>query len=154
MTDLTLWIETLPVYDCEDARAEGNPPIGTADGADEATRLLRRHYEDSGDAFVRAVLSPDRDFFFPAGLAELAQAPVAAHAWQCGLIEFRAHDEPMPDGALGLPAAPRPIYENLARHGYEGQLIVPGVPEAESPSARVDALIAFVGRVESALEGR
>lgn len=77
--------------------------------------------------------------------------PVHAWAWQSGLIEIGRE---VPEGALsfatGMDAPLRQRLDVLARHGQgksEGQLLVPGVPEAENKFGKfgkVDALIAWV----------
>ena len=74
--------------------------------------------------------------------------PDSAHVWQSGLIEFRPAGTPVPDGALPLPEAPRELIEVLARHGYNGELLVPGVPEADSSGARVAAVVKFRGWIQ------
>ena len=71
-----------------------------------------------------------------------------AHVWQSGLIEFREPGGPLPEGALGLPHVPRDRIEAAARRGFDGSLIVPGIPEAAGPDERVDALMRFIQRIE------
>ena len=73
--------------------------------------------------------------------------PVFAWAWQSGLIEF---GRVVPEGALRFATGIDPVLQALvcilARHGRgksEGQLLVPGVPEADNEIAQVDALIAW-----------
>lgn len=66
-----------------------------------------------------------------------------AFAWRSGLIEF---GERIPSGALPILTArgksfAKSTIEATARHSYDGkQLLVPGVPEAESDN---DAMAAF-----------
>ena len=73
-----------------------------------------------------------------------------AHAWRSGLIEFRAADAPLPEGAIGLPHLSREDIEAEARHAYDGtSLLVPGVPEAETGDEAVDALLRFTHRLEA-----
>jgi hypothetical protein len=68
-----------------------------------------------------------------------------AIAWASGLIEFIAAPKRCPAGAIvvarGDLAEIRKSTETRARHGYDGTLLVPGVPEAETPDAALDALI-------------
>ncbi len=77
-----------------------------------------------------------------------------AYCWASGLIQF-GHKKP--EGAIVFakgPAKPlREVVEVLARHGQgnsKGQLLVPGVPEAEAlgkdPVESVIALSKEVGR--------
>ncbi|MBU9539400.1 host nuclease inhibitor protein [Burkholderia multivorans] len=73
-----------------------------------------------------------------------------AFAWQSGLIEFASE---VPDGALLIAEGPakeiRGVVGVWARHSRTGDdLLVPGVPEAESEEAKLDALIAFSFRVK------
>jgi hypothetical protein len=62
-----------------------------------------------------------------------------------GVIEF---GPTCPPGRLPIAAGPRAKLERLiigaCRHGYDGTtLLVPGIPEADSQSAGLDALKAF-----------
>ena len=73
---------------------------------------------------------------------------VHAWAWQSGLIEFGRE---VPEGAIRFATGMDvPLQERvgvLARHGQgksEGKLLVPGVPEAATGAAKIDALIAWV----------
>ncbi|KVM76484.1 host nuclease inhibitor protein [Burkholderia ubonensis] len=73
-----------------------------------------------------------------------------AFAWQSGLIEFANE---VPAGALqiaeGTSKEIRRVVGVWARHSRTGdELLVPGVPEAESEDAKLDALIAFSFRVK------
>lgn len=81
-----------------------------------------------------------------------------AYCYASGLIEF---GRKVPDGALPIARGPakklREFIEPLARHGYSTHkvngrptripgsetLLVPGVPEAPSQHAGLDALMAF-----------
>ncbi|MCM2340433.1 hypothetical protein [Rhodoferax sp.] len=79
---------------------------------------------------------------------KLYAEPVHAWAWQSGLIEFGRE---VPEGAIGFATGMdvplRQLVDVLARHGQgksEGKLLVPGVPEAETGKAQVDALVAWV----------
>lgn len=72
-----------------------------------------------------------------------------AWAWASGLIEFGAKE---PRGALpiarGRRARLRAVVSDVARHAHDGRsLLVPGVPEAPSRAAAVDALIYFQKQV-------
>lgn len=69
-----------------------------------------------------------------------------AYCWSSGLIDF---GRTLPDGALPIARGParalRPFIQVTARHGYDGKtMLVPGVPEAENESAKLDALLAHV----------
>ncbi|CAA0130184.1 Uncharacterised protein [Starkeya nomas] len=46
------------------------------------------------------------------------------------------------------------IVGSAARHGYAGMLLVPGIPEAESDAAALDALVVFQCRLRAALTSR
>ena len=73
-----------------------------------------------------------------------------AYAWESGLIEF---GQRVPNGALLIVDGPakrvKHVVNVLARVGYEGGLLVPGVPEGETENAKLDALTAFVQRVRA-----
>jgi len=73
-----------------------------------------------------------------------------AFAWQSGQIGF---GRKVPEGALLIASAParklRAEINATARHAYHGPvLLVPGVPEAESGDAKVDALITYCKWIE------
>ena len=78
-----------------------------------------------------------------------------AYAWASGLIEFGPS---VPSGALPIIRGGRRAMDLVrvrARHAYDGEsLLVPGVPEADSEAAAVDALTAFCRLVSSDLRGR
>lgn len=72
-----------------------------------------------------------------------------AFAWQSGLIEFASE---VPAGALHIASGPekdlRRVVGAWARHGRQcEQLLVPGIPEADTEDAKLDVLIAFSARV-------
>lgn len=77
---------------------------------------------------------------------------ITAYAWAGGLIEF---GEECPRGALPIAIGDaeqvRRVVTTLARHGYKGELLVPGVPEAAGQLHGVEALIDFQARVQQAL---
>ncbi|HEU4958981.1 MAG TPA: host nuclease inhibitor protein [Sphingomonas sp.] len=68
-----------------------------------------------------------------------------AYAWRSGMIET---GPAVPDGAIpiargGLKRLSR-LIDATARHAYDGAtLLVPGVPEADSDDAALDALLAY-----------
>ncbi len=71
-----------------------------------------------------------------------------AWCWQSGRIEI---GETAPKGALAFAHGPRRALEEVmrvaARHGQgasKGLLLVPGVPEADTPDGRLEALMAWV----------
>lgn len=70
---------------------------------------------------------------------------VVAWCWATGLIEIGYR---VPDGAIeivrGPDAAVRAEMDVAARHGYEGALLVPGIPEAKGQKAKGDALGAWI----------
>lgn len=73
------------------------------------------------------------------------------YAWASGLIEIGNR---CPRGALTVARAPEDLLKRslvAARLGYDGEHIVPGVPEAPDGSAAVDALIAFRQQVKTRL---
>jgi len=74
-----------------------------------------------------------------------------AWSWRTGLIEIGP--TPPADGidgggviifARGKPAALTRVIGTLARLGYDGRPLVPGVPEAENASTAITALIEWV----------
>ena len=77
-----------------------------------------------------------------------------AYCFASGQIEF---GQKVPAGALVITKAPakvlREVLAGLARRAYDGQtLLVPGVPEANTERAKLDALVAFRLRVLMALD--
>ncbi|AWD90835.1 host nuclease inhibitor [Burkholderia phage vB_BmuP_KL4] len=76
-----------------------------------------------------------------------------AFAWQSGLIEFASA---VPSGALLIADGPgkelRRVIGVWARHSRSNdELLVPGVPEADTEDAKLDALIAFSLRIKDRL---
>ncbi|EFB0319312.1 host nuclease inhibitor protein [Salmonella enterica] len=69
---------------------------------------------------------------------------ITAYCWASGLIEF---GHTLPEGALpivtGSEKQVREEVEVLARHAYNGELLVPGIPEAESMDEYREALFRF-----------
>ncbi|EME6923632.1 host nuclease inhibitor protein [Salmonella enterica] len=69
---------------------------------------------------------------------------ITAYCWASGLIEF---GNTLPEGALpivtGSEKRVRDVVEVLARHAYNGDLLVPGIPEAESMDEYREALFRF-----------
>ncbi|EIE4825895.1 host nuclease inhibitor protein [Salmonella enterica] len=69
---------------------------------------------------------------------------ITAYCWASGLIEF---GHTLPEGALpivtGSEKKVREEVEVLARHAYNGELLVPGIPEAASQSEAREALVRF-----------
>lgn len=71
-------------------------------------------------------------------------SPFVAYCWQSGLIEF---GDVVPDGAIQIASGPKSYLkgriEVVARHGKgasAGKLLVPGIPESETPRAALKAL--------------
>ncbi|EEM1820787.1 host nuclease inhibitor protein [Salmonella enterica subsp. enterica] len=69
---------------------------------------------------------------------------ITAYCWASGLIEF---GHTLPEGALpivtGSEKQVREEVEVLARHAYNGELLVPGIPEAASQDEAREALVRF-----------
>lgn len=68
-----------------------------------------------------------------------------AFCWASGLIQF---GDQVPDGAIQLCRGARTTVVRevtvAARHGFAGQLLVPGVVEASSETLKADALAVFL----------
>lgn len=113
--------------------------------AEKAIEHFRAHPDAEESSSALAALIECK----PESVSGLMHAePIHAWAWKSGLIEFGRE---VPEGALsfatGMDAPLRQLVGVLARHGKgkgEGQLLVPGVPEAATETARLDALIAWV----------
>lgn len=110
----------------------------TCSGLDAAASFGRKYF---GPSFLRATLEA-------CGYRVHGEERAVAWCWQTGRIEI---GEAAPEGAIAFAAGPRRALEEeisgAARHGQgksKGLLLVPGVPEAETPDAALDALIAFV----------
>lgn len=78
-----------------------------------------------------------------------------AYAWSTGLIEFADAQEKVPGGTLlfadnvaHLTELDDEAFETFvsvkARHGHKGELLVPGVPEADDPMTAVDAAYSWI----------
>lgn len=69
---------------------------------------------------------------------------ITAYCWASGLIEF---GHALPEGALpivtGSEKKVREEVEVLARHAYNGELLVPGIPEAASQNEAREVLVRF-----------
>ncbi|EMY3023615.1 host nuclease inhibitor protein [Salmonella enterica] len=72
------------------------------------------------------------------------KSTITAYCWASGLIEF---GNTLPEGALpivtGNEKQVRDVVTVLARHAYNGDLLVPGIPEAESMDEYREALVRF-----------
>ncbi|EGX6216247.1 host nuclease inhibitor protein [Salmonella enterica] len=72
------------------------------------------------------------------------KSTIMAYCWASGLIEF---GNTLPEGALpivtGNEKQVRDVVGVLARHAYNGDLLVPGVPEAENMDEYREALVRF-----------
>ncbi|EGM9868641.1 host nuclease inhibitor protein [Salmonella enterica] len=72
------------------------------------------------------------------------KSTITAYCWASGLIEF---GNALPEGALpivtGSEKRVRDVVEVLARHAYNGDLLVPGIPEAASQDEGREALVRF-----------
>jgi hypothetical protein len=76
-----------------------------------------------------------------------------AFAWQSGLIEFGNR---VPEGTLLIVEGPakrvRSAVDVMARHSRTNdQLLVPGIPEAETDDDKLDALLVFAAMVRGRL---
>jgi hypothetical protein len=77
------------------------------------------------------------------------------YTWRSGLIEFGAR---IPVGAMPIGASRdqsrlREIVIANARHGYDGSLLVPGVPEAVDDASALKAVKYFRDLVMMRLDG-
>ena len=125
------------------ARVRGNSASSTMSSLAAAERLAQKLFgpamqcvghvatEASGAEIWRVDADPD----------------IKAWCWASGVIGF---GEVAPKGsavfARGPDRALRAIVDVVARHAYppnQGQLLVPGVPEAKTQKAGMDALLAF-----------
>ncbi|EJR3392369.1 host nuclease inhibitor protein [Salmonella enterica] len=72
------------------------------------------------------------------------KSTITAYCWASGLIEF---GNALPEGALpivtGSEKRVRDVVTVLARHAYNGDLLVPGIPEAASQDDGREALVRF-----------
>lgn len=73
-----------------------------------------------------------------------------AYAWASGLIELSRY--PVPRGAIellsGEDEAVRCRIQACARLAYDNESwLVPGIPEAQTPAAKIDALVRFSDRL-------
>ncbi|EAN7516472.1 host nuclease inhibitor protein [Salmonella enterica] len=72
------------------------------------------------------------------------KSTITAYCWASGLIEF---GNTLPEGALpivtGSKKNVRDAVEVLARHAYNGDLLVPGIPEAANQNEARVALERF-----------
>jgi hypothetical protein len=77
-----------------------------------------------------------------------------AFCWRSGLIGFGSA---IPDGALKIAEGPskklRELIGVVSRHAYNGKdLLVPGIPEADSEEQAADALEAFIEWIKPSVE--
>ncbi|EBI2125149.1 host nuclease inhibitor protein [Salmonella enterica] len=72
------------------------------------------------------------------------KSTITAYCWASGLIEF---GNTLSEGALpivtGSEKRVRDVVTVLARHAYNGDLLVPGIPEAASQDEAREALVRF-----------
>ncbi|EBD5953444.1 host nuclease inhibitor protein [Salmonella enterica] len=72
------------------------------------------------------------------------KSTITAYCWASGLIEF---GNTLPEGVLpivtGNEKQVRDVVEVLARHAYNGDLLLPGIPEAVSQDEAREALVRF-----------
>ena len=77
-----------------------------------------------------------------------------AYCWQSGQIEVGTW---VPEGALPIASAPaaeiRKAIQGTARLAFDNETyLVPGLPEAKTPDARLNALEAYTAMVKERLE--
>ncbi|EBA4379710.1 host nuclease inhibitor protein [Salmonella enterica] len=69
---------------------------------------------------------------------------ITAYCWASGLIEF---GNTLPEGALPIVTGnEKQVHDEvtvMARHAYNGDLLVPGIPEAASQDEAYEALERF-----------
>ncbi|EED3047352.1 host nuclease inhibitor protein [Salmonella enterica subsp. enterica serovar Virchow] len=74
---------------------------------------------------------------------------ITAYCWASGLIEF---GNTLPEGALpiivGEEKQVRDVVGVLARHAYNGDLLVPGIPEAADQNEAREALERFCRAID------
>ena len=123
------------------SRCEGKSASCTAGPQQAAERLGAKLFGNSLVTVSALPSGPDTNVTH----WRLHAEPVFAWCWQSGLIEF---GRVVPEGALrfatGLDVKLQELVGVLARHGLgksKGKLLVPGIPEAASGTAKVDALI-------------
>ncbi|EGW0949157.1 host nuclease inhibitor protein [Salmonella enterica] len=72
------------------------------------------------------------------------KSTITAYCWASGLIEF---GNTLPEGALpivtGNEKRVHDVVTVLARHAYNGDLLVPGIPEAADQNEAREALVRF-----------
>ncbi|EBE9055668.1 host nuclease inhibitor protein [Salmonella enterica] len=78
---------------------------------------------------------------------------ITAYCWASGLIEF---GNTLPEGALpiivGEEKQVRDVVGVLARHAYNGDLLVPGIPEAADQNEAREALERFSRVIQERLK--
>ncbi|EAY1375590.1 TPA: host nuclease inhibitor protein [Salmonella enterica] len=78
---------------------------------------------------------------------------ITAYCWASGLIEF---GNTLPEGALpivtGNEKNVRDVVGVLARHAYNGDLLVPGIPEAANQNEAREALERFSRVIQERLK--
>ncbi|ECE7084939.1 host nuclease inhibitor protein [Salmonella enterica subsp. enterica] len=78
---------------------------------------------------------------------------ITAYCWASGLIEF---GNTLPEGALpivtGNEKNVRDVVEVLARHAYNGDLLVPGIPETANQNEVREALERFSRVIQERLK--
>ncbi|ENJ2428507.1 host nuclease inhibitor protein [Salmonella enterica] len=69
---------------------------------------------------------------------------ITAYCWASGLIEF---GNALPEGALPIvTGSEKQVCDEvtvMARHAYNGDLLVPGIPEAADQNEAREALVRF-----------
>ncbi|EAA6526947.1 host nuclease inhibitor protein [Salmonella enterica subsp. enterica] len=78
---------------------------------------------------------------------------ITAYCWASGLIEF---GNTLPEGALpivtGNEKNVRDVVGVLARHAYNGDLLVPGIPETANQNEAREALVRFSRVIQERLK--
>lgn len=82
----------------------------------------------------------------------MSEKTLKAFCWRTGLLQT---GNEVPEGALELASAPESVLTNVllaeCRHGYNDELLVPGIPEAASSDNAVDAAIDFSQRLQKSI---
>ncbi|ELW8656257.1 host nuclease inhibitor protein [Salmonella enterica] len=78
---------------------------------------------------------------------------ITAYCWASGLIEF---GNTLQEGALpivtGSEKQVREVVGVLARHAYNGDLLVPGIPEAANQNEACETLVRFSRVIQERLK--
>lgn len=120
----------------------------------KCTRCRNEHMESERVRKPRCSIASDLCCPRCGGTSFYDMRPQVAWCWASGLIEVgdsMPDDGPDGSGAIQIASGPKAFLTGrlsvVARHGQgasAGKLLVPGVPEADGQTAKVDALVAFL----------